>query len=69
MGASKTATTGCDLEILYLGTLVNTEGVDDDHCPTSRRRVDDWLEYLRAGLSGAPLASTTGLEPFEWWRR
>lgn len=40
MGANKTITTGCDSDFLYLGTLVNSQGVDDDHRPTDRR-VDE----------------------------
>jgi hypothetical protein len=40
MGANKTITTGCDSEFLYLDTLVNSQGVNDN-CRPADRRVDD----------------------------
>lgn len=40
MGANKTITMGCDSEFLYLGTLVNSQGVNDNRRPADRT-VDD----------------------------
>ncbi|XP_059448590.1 formin-like protein 1 [Corylus avellana] len=39
--ANKNTPTGRESEFLYLGTLVNSRGVDDVQRPANRRRVDD----------------------------